>query len=486
MSPIPSKRLVIFCDGTWCGRETGTYSNIRALADVVGKVRFSNQPDEEATKVHTIQAFQNNVTAGYQEGIGLNKTFLEYIWDGATASTIGDECTSVYRFIVDHYTSDHEIWILGFSRGSYTARCVAGMINNCGIIKKEQIPSLSDSDISTLCEGVYRTYRSPLDIDRPQSDRCAKLRGDINRVWQVKRPIRLMVLADTVGALGIPRLNAGVGFDWPEFYDQNVSTVVQEMYHAPALHDRLWIFQPCLAYNGPGEAEVKIQQTWFPGCHYDLGRQVFRFVRQDPKNQIEKVLGALPAMLGKTIYPNEVLSDLIFRWMLQSIQTTERTDQRTGSLIPSLQSHIDAVNSRLAQPTSRQPTGPTGSGDVYGDILNYAPAGSLFGAISKYGSVAVQGLNKVFPKLGDNFQDLLGIKTITKILTATRDRRVPGNAADVYNYKSPEPVQVNGVTRAITLETQANVMKTDEKGVQRYPSKTFESFELWKRVFGQL
>ncbi|KAF2651530.1 hypothetical protein K491DRAFT_606642 [Lophiostoma macrostomum CBS 122681] len=479
----PPKRLLVFCDGTWCGRETGTYTNIRAVADMVGKMRFSDDSDKEPTKVHVIEPRQANVIAGYQEGIGVNKTFLEYLWDGATASTIGDECTSVYKYIVDHYTTEHEIYIFGFSRGSYTARCVAGMINNCGIIKKQ--PGMSDSDISTLCNEVYRTYRSPLEIDRPNSVRSLKFRSDANRVWPVKRPIRVMVLGDTVGSLGIPRLNAGVGFDWPEFYDQNVSTVVQELYHAPALHDRLWVFQPCLAFNGPSEEEVKIHQTWFPGCHYDLGRQAFRFIRQAPTNQLEKVLGAIPDALSKTIYPNTILSDLLLRWMLQSVQTVEATDLRSESIIPDITAHIQAINSRLASPSARQPgVGPTGSGDIYGDILECAPAGTLFAPLMKFGSSTVHLLNKVFPKLGDNIQDLLGVKTVLRILGATRDRRIPGNAADIYPYKQAESVRVRGEMRTFVVQQQADMQGRNGRGRLRYPSQMCESFELWGRVFG--
>jgi uncharacterized protein (DUF2235 family) len=508
----PSKRLVIFCDGSWCGRETqvpgAPPSNIKMLADMVGRVEFTSGSAQEPTKVHRIHSTNSNVIAGYQEGIGVNKTFLEYLWDGATASTIGEECVSVYQFIVEHYTADHDIWMFGLSRGAYTVRCVAGMINNCGIIKRE---GLSASDISTLCKEIYKTYRSPLDIDHPTSDRCSKLRADETRVWPDPRPIRFMGLFDTVGSLGIPRVNAGVGFDWPEFYDQRVSSVVQDVYHAVSLHDRLWIFQPCLAYestgnveaqngnvqaqngyvqaqNGNGEAQngnvnaniktakAKIHQKWFPGTHYDLGRQTFRFVRQAPSNQIEKVLGALPDRLSRTIYPNQVLSDLVLRWILQSVQTVSKT---STPIIPDVEGRIRDINARLASP----PKGSTGSGDIYGNALDYGPAGTIFSALQKFGTKTIALLNMVWPQLGDNIQDLLGIKTILRILTAVRDRRIPGDDAVVYNYKV-EKVPVKGVAEANTIEVQAKIAGKGEDGMERYPSRTFESHEVWERIFG--
>lgn len=357
-------------------------------------------------------------------------------------------------------------------------RCVAGMINNCGIIKAEDEtlqPPLDDAQIKTLCAEVYRTYRSPLDIDKPHSDRCEKFKENKFRVWQEKRPVRLMVIADTVGSLGIPRVNAGIGFDYPEFYDQMVSTVVREVYHAPCLHDRLWVFQPCLAYNGPGDDKVIIHQRWHPGCHYDIGRQTFRFLRQAPSNQLEKILGAVPNKLSKTIYPNNVLADLILRWMIQAVKDTEDMDDRTSYSIRNIQTKIDACGITIAQADQVY----TGSGDIYGDILSYAPAGSVFGVIMKYGSTAVAALNRLFPKLGENIQDLLGIKVILRILTATRDRRIPSNVADVYPYKQTEVVQGN----SFTVLSKARIEVRNNDRTKRYPSQTFESFELWKRVF---
>ena len=512
----PSKRLVIFCDGSWCGRETQVSgappSNIRMLADMVGHVNFADGSAQEPTKVNIIRSTNSNVIAGYQEGIGVNKTFLEYLWDGATASTIGEECISVYQFIVEHYTADHDIWMFGLSRGAYTVRCIAGMINNCGIIKRK---GLSTSEISTLCQEIYRTYRSPLDIDHPTSDRCSKLRKDETRVWPDPRPIRFMGLFDTVGSLGIPRINAGVGFDWPEFYDQRVSSVVQDVYHAVSLHDRLWAFQPCLAYESTGSVEVKngdvetkngnmengymengnteakngiveanignakanIHQKWFPGTHYDLGRQTFRFVRQAPSNEIERLLGALPDRLSRTIYPNQVLSDVVLRWILQSVQTVSKT---STPIIPDVEGKIRDINARLASP----PKGSTGSGDIYGNALDYGPAGTIFSALQKFGSKTIALLNMVWPQLGDNIQDLLGIKTILRILTAVRDRRIPGNDAVVFNYKV-ERVPGKGMAEANTVEVQANIAGKGEDGAERYPSRTLESHEVWERVFGE-
>lgn len=485
-SARPPKRLAVFCDGTWVGRETNVAnapaSNIRQLANMVGKVDYNDASVSESTvhpmTVHPHVLSNNSVIAGYQEGVGLNRTFLEYIWDGATASAIGDECISVYKFIVENYTSEHEIWLFGFSRGSFTVRCVAGMINNCGIVKRH--PEYSDEDLQRLCFDVFRTYRSALPQDSPHSDDCEHLKGNEERVWQVARPIRFMGLIDTVGALGIPRLNAGIGFDWApfEFFDQTASSVVQHIYHAPALHDRLWIFQPCLIYPGEEEGKDKpiVKQRWFPGTHYDVGRMTFRFVRQSPANWIEGALGAVPDLLSRTIYPNEVLSDCVLRWLLEGIRDVGAT-----SLIPDVNDRITSLDTRIAAPAPNT----TGSGDIYGDVINYAPGGYIIGTVQRVSRFFTSSLNRVLPRLGDNIQELLGIKTIVGILTATTDRRIPGTMADVFPYTQKQVLTVNGNAESVVVAQKAEMRGVNEWGKERYVSRTWENYVLWKKVFGR-
>lgn len=444
------------------------------LANMVGDVRYDDSSKKPAT-VHSIRPRSANVVAGYQEGVGLDGTFLEYIWNGATASDIGDECVSVYRFIVEHYTDDHEIWLFGFSRGAFTVRCVAGMINNCGIIRR-QGDTLSSEQVDRLCYEIFRTYRSSLPIDAPQSEQSKRRRHNADKVWQVKQPIRCMSVIDTVGSLGIPRLNAGIGVDWApfEFFDQYVSTVVQHVRHAPALHDRLWAFQPCLAFPSEKAPNTVVEQVWFPGVHYDLGRQTFRFIRQHPTNYIEEALGWLPDLLSRTIWPNEVLADNVLRWILEGVR-----DVNNGSttIIPNLDDKIAEITARIANPRPNS----TGSGDVYGNVIDFAPAGRVLGAVQKVSGAITWGLNKAFPKLGDNIQDLLGIRTVMNVLTATADRRIPGVAADVNGYKSRE-VSKTGVMYSVGVN--ARMEEQNEWRKVRYPSKTFETHELWTEVFG--
>ena len=231
-----------------------------------------------------------------------------------------------------------------------------------------------------------------------------------------------------------------------------------------------------------------MKQKWFPGTHYDVGRMTFRFARQSPANWIEDALGWATDLLSRTIYPNEVLSDAVLRWLVQGVQ--EADDDSANPLMPNTDQHVESLSSRLgesavASSTASAPTARTGSGDIYGDVLAYAPGGRVFSAIKRTSHSITGLLNDFIPHLGDNIQSLLGIKALVGILTATADRRIPGTEADIYPYKESETVVVQGREVTFSVEELARLNEKNERGMLRYPSQTLEAHQLWKRVFGK-
>jgi hypothetical protein len=389
-----------------------------------------------------------NVKAKYFDGIGLGSTFLDYLFDGATAYNIKKECTEVYKYIVANYTKEHEIWMFGLSRGAYTVRSVAGMINNCGILK--ELP---------LCDEVYKIYRSPYDSDRPNTDEMKLFKAKASH--DVQTPIKFMGIIDTVGSAGIPKLDAGVGFNWPEFHDQKISSEVEKVYHALSLHDRLWIFQPCLATRDPkpGRPELsklQIYERWFPGAHYDLGRQRFRFLRAGV-NTVERVLFYIPNLLSNTIHPNEVLSDLVLKWMLENIKT-EGGSGTDNAVIKDIDGVIEQIKEEIKIVNNNR----VGDGDVYGNLLKYAPFGKLKPLLGS----AVWLANKVLPAKAE-------IDTLEGILFNLRDRRVPG----------PGPVNTSTNNTVYTSWCDYTVGDPNLDNLAqittRYPSKTLQTYLLY-------
>jgi hypothetical protein len=193
-------------------------------------------------------------------------------------------------------------------------------------------------------------------------------------------------------------------------------------------------------------------------------------------NWIEGVLGFLPDLLSRTIFPNEVLSDCVLRWILQGMQ-----EVGNDTVIPDIDERIELLDTRIANPAPNS----TGSGDIYGDVLNYAPGGIILGSIQRISRFFTSLLNSVLPRLGDNIQQLLGIKTVIGILTATADRRIPGTEADVFPYTQKQPVQLDDGEVQVNVAKNAQMEGKNEWGKERYKSRTWENYVLWREVFGR-
>lgn len=435
----PAKKVVILCDGTWCGRETTTQTNIYYLAEIMG-INMNGPGD--------VHAFQRpGLQARYAEGVGMGETFLGYLFNGATGNDINEQCVGAYKYIVEHYQPHDEIWMFGLSRGAFTVRSVAGMINNCGVIR----PRGNASDTASLCEEVYRIYRSHAAADAPQSPEMQAFRE--NASYRVSTPVKFLGAFDTVGGLGIPKFSGGIGFEWPEFYDQKVSSVVENVYHAVSLHDRFWFFQPCLAVRDPKHGEgFPIHQKWFPGVHYDLGRQRFRFLRRN-SGWAEKILFAIPNFFSRTIEPNHVLSDLVLKWMLESIQQHDPKQM----VVEDMEIELASITQRIKSHEN------IGDGDIYNHALSYIPFGKLINSPAK-------------PNMFDNIiESILGIKTILQILVGVKDRRVP-DSADAYDYRVPDASLGAG---SAPISRLAGLTK------KRYPSRTYENFQLYLEACGR-
>ena len=70
---------------------------------------------------------------GTYDGHGLKKGFSAGI-DMAVGSGLGIHIKDAYRFLMQNYHEGDKICLLGFSRGSYTVRCLAGMLQKVGLL----------------------------------------------------------------------------------------------------------------------------------------------------------------------------------------------------------------------------------------------------------------------------------------------------------------------------------------------------------------
>lgn len=105
----------------------------------------------------------------YQSGIGTYdggglSNGINAAMDMAVGSGLGVHIRDAYRFIMANYNEGDKISLFGFSRGAYTARCLAGMLHKVGLLpagNQSQVVCTRRDGGSRCATTYYLANRSP-------------------------------------------------------------------------------------------------------------------------------------------------------------------------------------------------------------------------------------------------------------------------------------------------------------------------------------
>ena len=239
-------RIVICFDGTWNKpADEGLDETLRVETNV--RRFFESVAERGADGARQIK--------WYDEGVG-SKWYDAFI-GGAIGAGLELNIIQGYEFLAKNYQAGDEVYVLGFSRGAYTARSLVGMIRNCGLIKNEFLGLRT-----AMAYGIYRTRD-----DGPDSATAKAFKSMFCRDISIK----FVGVWDTVGALGIPLhiLNA-FNARFYEFHDTRLSQIVDNAYQAVAVDEHRIDFDICL-WNPETKPEQALEQRWFVGAHCDIG-----------------------------------------------------------------------------------------------------------------------------------------------------------------------------------------------------------------------
>jgi uncharacterized protein (DUF2235 family) len=155
--------------------------------------------------------------------------------DEAIAWDLDAHVMGGYEFLMQNYAANDRICIFGFSRGAYTARCLAGMIHKVGLLptcNHQQIPF------------AYKMYTTADDKGWKQSN-------DFKKTFSIDVDIEFLGVWDTVNSVGIvPRRLP--------FATSN--TIVRTFRHAVSLDERRAKFKANL-WNRPQKHEALLSIT---------------------------------------------------------------------------------------------------------------------------------------------------------------------------------------------------------------------------------
>lgn len=244
-----SKRLVVCCDGTW-NRPDELKGGVPCATNVFKLSLGLAREDPDGVEQRLL----------YQQGVGTKR--FERIRGGAFGVGLGRNVRACYRFIVETYEPGDELWFFGFSRGAFTARSVAGLVRNCGVLRREHVDRIGDG---------WRLYRNRNATAHPSGMQAQIFR----RMYaHPDADVHFIGVWDTVGSLGIPidGLHIPLVERWWGFHDTALSSRVTNAFHALSIDEQRKQFRPTLWKQQPDhKPEQRLEQAWFAGAHSDVG-----------------------------------------------------------------------------------------------------------------------------------------------------------------------------------------------------------------------
>ncbi len=276
-----AKNIVFCADGTWNG--LGTTDGPDLSADATNVLRFFAALDGDVTPESLrLQDEQEKLkvdadgdaaqVAKYLHGVGDSRNVIVKVLGGVFGEGFIERIVRGYTFVSRNYVPGDRIVLVGFSRGAYTVRALAGMIVKMGLLPQD---AATADDGTWDYEGAYRLGVYVWSQYRRRAGKQSTLLGyleefkgqsiDLGRL--VPAPIAAIGVWDTVGSLGVPVDEADHDrVDVFEFADRALSPSVASGYHALAIDEQRGDFEPTL-----WDARDGVCQRWFCGAHADVG-----------------------------------------------------------------------------------------------------------------------------------------------------------------------------------------------------------------------
>ncbi|MDL5155716.1 DUF2235 domain-containing protein [Actinomycetospora termitidis] len=289
-----ARRLVVCCDGTWDSPSDRT--NVSLLAEAL---------TDDAEQV-----------VRYFPGVGATGDPISRLLGGALGLGLNARVREAYSWLADTWRPGDRIVLLGFSRGAFTVRSLAGMLAATGLVAFA--PGTSRRERNRVVRRLF--------LDGYQrGERLDDLSYAPGFGPDDTAPIAFLGVFDTVGALGVPRtfglLSSLVGRGVQGFHDLTLAPDVRHARQALALDERRGPFVPAVWVTPAPEAHDSFRQLWFVGTHGDVG--------------------------GSHDRPR-ALSDITLRWM---------ADEATGAVGLSWDRPVTADGDPFG-PLETEPTGP--------------------------------------------------------------------------------------------------------------------------------
>jgi uncharacterized protein (DUF2235 family) len=278
---------IIFCsDGTWNDADDLNKTNVFKLynllqGNVISRTKFKDLSGDIVEEEKAYSSTQPTVSSGqvakYINGVGNSQNKIKKLLGGGFGAGLIERIVRGYTFVSRNYEPGDQIYLVGFSRGAYTSRALAGLIASQGLIANKFNRGATESYKLGMRAWYY--YRKSVKDPNLLADFATSI-VNLN-VWDFLNddqinpadfianiPIAAVAVWDTVGSMGIPNYDQAreAVIDAFRFADTKLSTKVGQGLHAVALDEQRLLFTPTL-----WDAAANVKQLVFPGAHSDVG-----------------------------------------------------------------------------------------------------------------------------------------------------------------------------------------------------------------------
>ncbi|KAI1981034.1 hypothetical protein LOZ53_001581 [Ophidiomyces ophidiicola] len=270
------RRLVLCFDGTgnrYKGNESDT--NVVKIYEMLDR--------HDRKQYHYYQPGIGTFTTG-SSGSGLSwfgrmKATISQLFDQALGNTFEYHVCSGYEFLMKFYEPGDDIYIFGFSRGAYTARFLAEMIDKVGLLSQgnEEMVRFVFASFSQVQHSKGKRTKSPKDVEHEEY--LLKFRTTFCRPEVSVHFLGLFDCVNSVSQFEIPFRRHS--------YEYIAQAPAKHIRHAVSIHERRLKFKPALFVFEEESQGADIKEVWFAGSHCDIGGG-FRF-EGDSKNLLSDI-----------------------------------------------------------------------------------------------------------------------------------------------------------------------------------------------------
>lgn len=237
--------------------------NVVVCFDGTGNSFKNVDEDSNVVKIYSSLVFNADQVGYYHPGVGTMgaqnvRWRIARKWSQLKGLAFGagllENVGDAYRYLMETYGDGDRVYLIGFSRGAYTARALASILHVFGLLCKGN---------EGLIPYILRIYSQRT---RDANHKHTTFRADEAFQWQFShsRPITIHFcgLWDTVSSYGWAFNPIKLPFD-----GQN--PIVKRGRHAISIDERRCYYRDNLwGKTLPGQ---DIHQVWFSGVHSDVG-----------------------------------------------------------------------------------------------------------------------------------------------------------------------------------------------------------------------